>query len=92
MVQDKTRLINSRAQKTNSNSLTIQKLIIAHPGKVRTHVSTISFTTPRLIAESLFVAPTPMIAVVFVCVVLTGIPRTEERSRQDAAARSAEKP
>ena len=33
-----------------------------------------------------------MMAVVFVCVVLTGIPASEENSRQRVAAKSAEKP
>ena len=67
------------------------KLISPQPGNVKIHVSIISFTTPKLIADSLFTAPTPMIALVFVCVVDTGIPNTLERSRHTAPARSAEK-
>ena len=58
----------------------------------RTQVNTISFTTPQLTEESRLAAPTPMIAVVLVWVVLTGIPDTEDTNRQAAAPRSAEKP
>ena len=35
-------------------------------------------------------APTPMMAVVFVCVVETGIPNTEDKNKQIAAVKSAE--
>ena len=73
-------------------SLAMRKLIRPQPGKVSTHVSTISFTTPKLMAESRLVAPTPMIAVVLVCVVLTGMPKTEDNKRQKAPAIYAEKP
>ena len=44
-------------------------------GIVRTHPQTIRRATPHRTAESRFVAPTPMIAPVIVCVVLTGIPK-----------------
>lgn len=37
-------------------------------------------------------APTPMMAVVFVWVVETGIPNTEDKNKQIAAVTSAEKP
>ena len=66
--------------------------MIPHPGKVNIQARTISFTVPQFTEESLFEAPTPMIAMVFVCVVLTGIPVTEEISREIEAAISAAKP
>ena len=62
------------------------------PGKVNIHVSIMSLTTPKFIAERRMTAPTPIIALVFVCVVDTGMPKMLERSRHEAAARSAEKP
>ena len=42
---------------------------------VSTHAQTIRVATPQRTAESLRVAPTPMIAPVMVWVVETGIPR-----------------
>lgn len=63
-----------------------------HPGKVSTQAQTISFTVDQLTDEKRFAAPTPMIAVVFVWVVLTGKPQIDDTSRQLAAARSALKP
>ena len=45
-------------------------------------MSTISRTTPQFTLESLLAAPTPMMAVVFVCVVETGMPVSEESRRQ----------
>ena len=62
------------------------------PGKVHTQVSTSSFTTPQFTLLILRAAPTPMIAVVFVCVVLTGMPVREDRSRHRVADKSAAKP
>ena len=50
------------------NSFAIIKLISPQPGKVNTQVSTMSFTTPKLMAERRFTAPTPIMAVVLVCV------------------------
>ena len=55
-------------------------------------VSIMSFTIPKLMAEILFTAPTPIIALVFVWVVDTGIPNRLEKRRHIAPARSAEKP
>ena len=63
-----------------------------HPGNVRIQADTISRTTPQLTDDRRFAAPTPMIAVVFVWVVLTGIPNVEETKRQVTAAKSAENP
>ena len=62
--------------------MAIRKPINPQPGKVRIHVNPISLTIPQLTLDSLRAAPTPMIAVVFVCVVETGIPVREERSRK----------
>ena len=66
--------------------------ISPHPGKVSTQVSTISFTTEKLMADILFTAPTPIIAVVLAWVVDTGMPKVELKNRQRDAAISAEKP
>ena len=74
------------------NNFAIRKLIRPHPGKVKIQVSIISFTTPKLMAEILFTAPTPMIALVLVWVVDTGIPKRLESRRQKAADKSAENP
>src|SRR5699024_496057 len=74
------------------NILAITKLINPQPGNVKIQVSIISFTTPKLMAESRLTAPTPMIALVLVWVVDTGIPVTLASSRQKAPARSAENP
>jgi len=38
----------------------IKKPINPHPGKVRTHADTISFTTPQLTEDIRFAAPTPI--------------------------------
>ena len=74
------------------NSLVIKKPTSPHPGKVNSQVSTISFTTPKLIAETRFTAPTPMIEVVFAWVVETGRLNIEQNKSEIAAAISAEKP
>ena len=64
----------------------------AAAGEREHQVSIMSRTTTKLMAERRRTAPTPMMALVLVCVVETGMPVTEESSRQPAAARSAEKP
>ena len=79
---------------TNYPSHTISSFAMPYPmtpqpGNVSTQASTISRTTLRLIADALFSAPTPMMAVVFTWVVLTGIPHTVESRIQSAADRSA---
>ena len=76
----------------NINSFVIKNPTNPHPGKVNTQVNTISFTTRKLIADTLFTAPTPIIEVVFTCVVDTGRLSTEQNSKELAAAMSAEKP
>ena len=72
--------------------------MIADAGIVRTHAQTICRATPQRTADSRRVAPTPMIAPVIVCVVLTGMPkllavnsviaprRSRRRTRRTAAA------
>ena len=74
------------------NSFVIKNPTNPHPGKVRTQVSTISFTTPKLMADTRFTAPTPMMDVVFAWVVDTGRLNTEQNKRDNAAAMSAENP
>ena len=48
--------------------------MIPAAGMVTSHAHTIRLAIPQRTAFSLFVAPTPTIAPVMVCVVLTGIP------------------
>jgi hypothetical protein len=62
------------------------------PGNVRTQAQTISLTVIQFTEDSRLAAPTPMMAVVFVCVVLTGKPQIDESKRQAAAPTSALKP
>jgi len=71
------------------NNFAIRNPIMPQPGNVSTHALTISFTTPQLTFESLLAAPTPIIDVVFVWVVLTGNPKTEAINRLSAEAISA---
>ena len=79
-------------QKIVINSLAIKKLISPQPGKVNTQVSTMSFTTPKLMADSRLTAPTPMIALVLEWLVETGMPNKLYSSRQNATERSAATP
>ena len=78
--------------KININNFVIKKPTKPQPGNVSTQVSTISLTTPKLIAETRFTAPTPIIDVVLACVVDTGRLNTEQIKSEIAAAISAEKP
>ena len=64
----------------------------AEAGMVNSHAQTILRATPQRTADSRFVAPTPMIAPVIVCVVLTGIPARAVPNRVMAPAVSAQKP
>ena len=50
------------------------------------------FTTDQFTLESLFDAPTPIIAVVLTCVVLTGNPKTVDNSKHIELAKSADAP
>jgi hypothetical protein len=54
-------------------------------GKVAIQVNTMSLAIPHLTAERRLVAPTPIIAVLMQCVVLTGIPKCEATSMTVAA-------
>lgn len=64
----------------------------ADMGMVRIHAHTIDPATPHRTAVSRCVVPTPMMAPVIVCVVLTGMPPSVAPMRDVAAAVSAEKP
>jgi hypothetical protein len=64
----------------------------AEAGMVRTHAHTMRRATPQRTADSRWVEPTPTIAPVMVCVVLTGMPSSVERNSETAAAVSAQVP
>ena len=66
--------------------------ISAEIGIVSTHAQTIFVATPQRTALSRFVAPTPIIAPVMVCVVLTGMPKCVAPKMVMAPAVSAQKP
>ena len=59
---------------------------------VRIHAQTIRPATPQRTADSRLIEPTPMIAPVIVCVVLTGTPRCVAVKSEIAPAVSAAKP
>ena len=59
---------------------------------VTTHAHTIRRATPHRTAESRWVAPTPTMAPVMVCVVLTGIPASAVENSVIAPAASAQNP
>ena len=59
---------------------------------VSTHAHTIRRATPQRTADNRCVAPTPTIAPVIVCVVLTGIPASAVENNVIAPAASAQKP
>src|SRR6058998_3783515 len=64
----------------------------ADAGIVRIHAQTIRPATPQRTAEKRWIAPTPMIEPVIVCVVLTGIPAKAVPISVIAPAVSAQKP
>src|SRR5882762_11955367 len=64
----------------------------AAAGIVATHAHTILPATPHRTAEKRCTAPTPVIAPVIVCVVLTGIPKYDDTNSVIAPAVSAQKP
>ena len=64
----------------------------ADAGMVRIHAQTIRRAMPQRTAERRLVVPTPIIAPVIVCVVLTGIPARAVPNRVIAPAASAQKP
>src|SRR5271167_4461782 len=64
----------------------------ADAGMVRIHAHTMRRAIPQRTAEIRCVVPTPMIAPVMVCVVLTGIPASAVPKRVMAPAASAQNP
>jgi len=66
--------------------------MLADAGIVSIHAITILRPTPHLTADSLLVAPTPMMAPEMVCVVLTGIPKAAVTNNIEAAPVSAQNP
>jgi hypothetical protein len=64
----------------------------AAAGMVKAQAQTILVATPQRTAESLWVAPTPTIAPVIVCVVLTGMPAKAVANKVIAPAVSAQNP
>src|SRR3954464_1642619 len=66
--------------------------MIADAGIVRTQAQTIRPATPQRTADRRRIEPTPMIAPVMVCVVLTGTPSAVAVNSEIAPAVSAEKP
>lgn len=57
-------------------------------GIVTIHAQRMFLATPHLTADSLLVAPTPIIELVMTCVVLTGIP-ANVTERRTSASRSS---
>src|SRR5215470_14948771 len=64
----------------------------AEAGTVRIHAHTMRPATPQRTAERRLVAPTPTIAPVMVCVVLTGIPFLARKNNVMAPAPSGQNP
>src|ERR1035441_6145777 len=64
----------------------------AAAGMVTSHAHTIRVATPQRTADNRLTAPTPTMAPVMVCVVLTGIPARAVANRVMAPALSAQKP
>src|SRR6266498_429982 len=64
----------------------------ADAGMVKIHAATMRRAIPQRTADNRVVAPTPTIAPVMVCVVLTGIPASEAENRVIAPAVSAQNP
>jgi len=65
---------------------------MAEMGMVKSQAQMMFPATPQRTAESLLVEPTPTMAPVMVCVVLTGIPATVAPMMEQAAAVSALNP
>ena len=61
-------------------------------GMVKTHAQSRLTVTPQRTALSRFVAPTPIIEPVIVCVVETGIPKLDTVNKVNAPAVSAHTP
>src|SRR5437016_4090591 len=75
-----------------ASNLYVSAAMLAAAGMVITHAHTILRVTPHRTADSRRVDPTPMMAPVMVCVVLTGIPFIARPNRHIAAALSAQNP
>ena len=74
------------------NNRAVKKPISPQPGNVHSQAKSISRAVCQWTWLSGLAAPTPRIAAVLVCVVLTGTPKTVGSSRQSEAARSVAKP
>jgi len=83
---------DSVVQKAIFSSDAIIQPRMAQAGKVKIQVKTIFLAIPHRTAERRLVAPTPMMAALIQCVVLTGIPRCEATSITVAAEASAANP
>src|SRR4051812_1231973 len=65
---------------------------MAAPGMVKTHAQTTRPATPHRTADKRWLAPTPTMPPVIVCVVETGMPWAEVKNNMAAAADSAQTP
>jgi hypothetical protein len=65
---------------------------MAEHGIVNIHAQMIRPATPHLTALMRLSDPTPIMAPVMVCVVLTGMPNAEEANKVTAAPNSAQNP
>ena len=93
MTVDKGRLrSNASSQKAIFSTDAISQPRRPQAGKVKIQVHTIFRAIPHLTAERRLVAPTPIIAVLMQCVVLTGIPKCEATSMTLAAETLAANP
>jgi hypothetical protein len=72
--------------------MTVSQLTAPQMGKVRIQAETISPVTPQRTAENRRADATPIMDVLIVCVVLSGIPSRDASSIVLAAAISAAKP
>lgn len=75
-----------------TNSIASAHPMMPHSGNVQIHVRTMLPAMSHLTARRRFAAPTPMMAVVFVCVVETGMPVSDANSRHSPAASEAANP
>src|SRR5438874_2250858 len=89
----------SRYVKSSSPQAVIRRIrihtapaVTAEAGMVRIHAQTIRPATPQRTAEKRWIAPTPMIAPLIVCVVLTGMPPIAVPRSVIAPAASAQNP
>src|SRR5437773_1722728 len=90
--QDLRRHARRRQACSRCNSSHVAAAISAEAGMVRIHVVTIRPATPQRTAEKCWIAPTPMIEPLIVCVVLTGMPPIAVPRSVIAPAASAQNP